>query len=61
MHWSSNWLPETPPPTFPSWKPRRAIDHVLLSRPLALARLETLPALRSDHLPLAADILLPAR
>lgn len=50
------WLPESPPPTFPSWAPKRSIDHVLLSPHLELHRLETLSQARSDHLPLAAEI-----
>ena len=46
-------------PTFPSWRPRRAIDHILVSRKLTLKRRWTLPPLFSDHLPLAAEIQLP--
>lgn len=53
------WLPDDPPPTFPSWAPSRSIDHILLSPGLRVARLETLRAARSDHLPLAAEIVLP--
>jgi len=50
------WLPEQVPMTFPSWKPRRAIDHILLTPDLMLHNLETLPLKLSDHLPLAAEI-----
>ncbi|MBB6184444.1 endonuclease/exonuclease/phosphatase family protein [Oleiagrimonas soli] len=46
-------------PTFPSWRPRRAIDHILLSPDLRLRRQWTLPDAFSDHLPLAAEIELP--
>ncbi len=46
-------------PTFPSWRPRRAIDHILLSPELRLERQWTLPDAFSDHLPLAAEIALP--
>jgi endonuclease/exonuclease/phosphatase family metal-dependent hydrolase len=46
-------------PTFPSWRPRRAIDHILLSPELRLHRQWTLPDAFSDHLPLAAEIELP--
>ncbi|MEI7035481.1 endonuclease/exonuclease/phosphatase family protein [Fulvimonas yonginensis] len=46
-------------PTFPSWKPRRALDHILLSESLRLERVWTLPQAFSDHLPLAAEIRLP--
>ena len=49
-----------PPPTFPSWRPRRAIDHILVSEKMEIASLYTLPSTASDHLPLAAEIRLPA-
>ncbi|OOG40258.1 endonuclease/exonuclease/phosphatase family protein [Rhodanobacter sp. C05] len=46
--------------TFPSWKPRRALDHILTSAAIRLERRWALPQAFSDHLPLAADIRLPA-
>ena len=53
-----------PPPqatlTFPSWKPRKALDHILISEAIQLERLWTLPQAFSDHLPVAAEIRLPA-
>jgi endonuclease/exonuclease/phosphatase family metal-dependent hydrolase len=52
--------PSAPPPTFPSWAPRRAIDHILASKTLRVDELRTLPHLVSDHLPIAATIRLPA-
>lgn len=51
--------PAVPQPTFPSWRPQRAIDHILVSSDLQLERVWTLAAAFSDHLPLAADIRLP--
>ncbi len=45
--------------TFPSWRPRRAIDHILLSSGLRMRRQWTLPHAFSDHLPLAAEVELP--
>lgn len=51
--------PVSPPPTFPSWAPRRAIDHILASSTLQVEELRTLPHLVSDHLPIAATIRLP--
>ena len=48
-------------PTFPSWKPRRALDHILTSPAIRLDRMWTLPQAFSDHLPLAAEIVLPAQ
>jgi endonuclease/exonuclease/phosphatase family metal-dependent hydrolase len=50
------WLPEQSPLTFPSWAPRRSIDHVLPSRDVAIHSLRALPRALSDHLPLAAEI-----
>ncbi len=45
-----------PPPTFPSWRPRRAIDHILVSEKMEIEKLWTLPHAASDHLPLAAHV-----
>jgi len=52
--------PTQPTPTFPSWKPKRALDHILVSPSVALERVWTLPQAFSDHLALAAEIRLPA-
>jgi endonuclease/exonuclease/phosphatase family metal-dependent hydrolase len=46
-------------PTFPSWKPRRALDHILTSSAIQVEKVWTLPQAFSDHLPLAADLRLP--
>jgi len=51
---------DTPPATFPSWRPRRAIDHILTTAGIRIDRLWTLPHPVSDHLPLAARVSLPA-
>jgi endonuclease/exonuclease/phosphatase family metal-dependent hydrolase len=51
--------PMNPAPTFPSWRPQRAIDHILVSSGIAVERMWTLPAAFSDHLPLAAEIRVP--
>lgn len=53
--------PKSPPPTFPSWAPKRAIDHILVSKTLRVEELRTLPHLVSDHLPIAATIRLPPK
>lgn len=50
---------ESPPATFPSWRPRRAIDHILTTPGMRIERLWTLPHPVSDHLPLAARVRLP--
>jgi endonuclease/exonuclease/phosphatase family metal-dependent hydrolase len=51
--------PGSATPTFPSWQPRRAIDHILLSGGLRLHKAWTLSEAFSDHLPLAAEISMP--
>ena len=51
--------PDQPPSTFPSWQPRMAIDHILLSEGLEPKVFEALPLLVSDHLPLAVTVRLP--
>lgn len=45
--------------TFPSWRPQRCLDHILLSPELALERVAVLSQPISDHLPVAVDIRLP--
>jgi endonuclease/exonuclease/phosphatase family metal-dependent hydrolase len=47
------------PATYPSWRPYRCLDHVLWSRHLRLRKLEALPQTASDHLPLAAELVVP--
>lgn len=45
--------------TFPSWRPQRCLDHILLSPTLELKRVEVLAQPISDHLPVAVEIGLP--
>ncbi|UUY09385.1 endonuclease/exonuclease/phosphatase family protein [Pseudomonas sp. J452] len=45
--------------TFPSWRPQRCLDHILLSPGLAVERVAVLSQPISDHLPVAIDIRLP--
>ena len=45
--------------TFPSWRPQRCLDHILLSPELPLERCEVLSQPISDHLPVAVQIRLP--
>lgn len=52
--------PAQPTPTFPSWNPRKAIDHIIATPSIRLEKIWTLPQAFSDHLPLAAEISLPA-
>lgn len=45
--------------TFPSWRPRRNIDHILVSPSIAVDGVEVLNHTISDHLPVAMRITLP--
>lgn len=45
--------------SFPSWRPSRAIDHILVSGGVDVERRWTLADLSSDHLAVAAQIALP--
>ena len=45
--------------TFPSWRPQRCLDHILLSPGLELEKVEVLAHPISDHLPVAMEIRLP--
>ncbi|MFJ3486724.1 endonuclease/exonuclease/phosphatase family protein [Pseudomonas sp. NPDC090202] len=46
--------------TFPSWRPQRCLDHILLSPSLTLEKVQVLAQPISDHLPVAVEIRLPA-
>jgi len=45
--------------TFPSWKPVKAIDHILCSADLLAEAPKALPAGRSDHLAVGLELALP--
>jgi endonuclease/exonuclease/phosphatase family metal-dependent hydrolase len=47
-------------PTFPSWRPQKAIDHILVTEHLLHENARAMPAAFSDHLALALDIDVPA-
>lgn len=47
-------------PSFPSWQPKRAIDHILATDGLRVTRRWALPGMLSDHLAVAAEVELPA-
>lgn len=51
-------LPDTAH-SFPSWRPERALDHILVSSSLEIRRSEVVSYPVSDHLPIAMDIALP--
>lgn len=48
-------------PTYPSWRPRRSIDHLLANGAVTLDHIEVLPPRVSDHLAVAATLRLPPR
>ncbi|WP_227662909.1 endonuclease/exonuclease/phosphatase family protein [Marinobacter daqiaonensis] len=45
--------------SFPSWRPERALDHILVSPSLEIRNSEVVSYPVSDHLPIAMDIALP--
>ncbi|MGV8960793.1 MAG: endonuclease/exonuclease/phosphatase family protein [Stenotrophomonas sp.] len=48
-------------PTFPSWRPERAIDHILISANLNILDTRAVAAAYSDHLAVAMDVQVPSR
>ena len=46
-------------PTFPSWRPQRAIDHMLVTPALTVQAMQAMPAAQSDHLALSVDLDVP--
>ena len=50
----------TLPGTYPSWKPAKVLDHILISPSLSIEQVDVLPLAVSDHLPVAMHIRLPA-
>lgn len=51
--------PDTPAATYPSWRPARSLDHILVGRDLDVLERRILPNAHSDHLAVAATIRLP--
>jgi endonuclease/exonuclease/phosphatase family metal-dependent hydrolase len=45
--------------TFPSWRPYRNIDHILVSSSIQVKSVRTLDYPFSDHLPIAMEVILP--
>lgn len=48
-------------PTYPSWQPQRAIDHILVSKSLSATAAQVLAVTYSDHCPVSLEIDLPER
>lgn len=46
-------------PTYPSWRPARALDHILISPSLEIISARVLDCTLSDHRPIAMEIGLP--
>jgi len=46
-------------PTFPSWRPSRNLDQILVSPSLKVERIEALDYPFSDHLPIVMEVALP--
>jgi endonuclease/exonuclease/phosphatase family metal-dependent hydrolase len=45
--------------TYPSWKPSRHLDHILVSPSLQVERMEALQCTYSDHLPISMEVVVP--
>ncbi|MGB5834293.1 MAG: endonuclease/exonuclease/phosphatase family protein [Thiohalocapsa sp.] len=45
--------------TFPSWRPDRNLDHILMSPALRVGSAKVLDYALSDHLPLSMEVILP--
>ncbi len=45
--------------TYPSWQPKRNIDHILTTRSVKIRSIEVINESLSDHLPLAVEIQIP--
>jgi len=53
-------LPNDEMKTFPSWRPSRKYDHILISEALQLKKATVLEHTHSDHLPISVEIELPS-
>jgi endonuclease/exonuclease/phosphatase family metal-dependent hydrolase len=46
--------------TFPSWRPERNIDHILVSPTLKVEKVQVLNHTYSDHLPIEMEVIIPS-
>jgi endonuclease/exonuclease/phosphatase family metal-dependent hydrolase len=46
--------------TFPSWRPIRKIDHILVSDSLQVENAKVVEYPLSDHLPIGIDVIIPS-
>lgn len=51
--------PASRQPTFPSWRPVKRIDHILVSHALKVRNAQVLDYPLSDHLPISLDLVVP--
>lgn len=51
--------PEYRVKTFPSWRPQRSLDHILVTPSLVVSNPRVLHSSLSDHLPIAVEVSLP--
>lgn len=51
--------PEYKIKTFPSWRPQRNLDHILVTPSLEISNPRVLPSSLSDHLPISVEVSLP--
>jgi endonuclease/exonuclease/phosphatase family metal-dependent hydrolase len=51
--------PERDYGTYPSWRPRRGLDHILVTPEIGIRRSFVPPWRYSDHLPIAMEVILP--
>lgn len=52
-------VPEAEEHTFPSWRPRRRIDHILVTRDIVVENAFVPQWAHSDHLPVALELRVP--
>lgn len=51
--------PESEHRTFPSWRPRFGLDHILVTPGLEVEHTQVFPVAHSDHLPIAVEVKVP--
>ncbi len=52
-------MPQKDLKTFPSWRPEKHIDHILVTEGIEIIDCRVLSEVNSDHLPVAMDVLVP--
>jgi len=52
--------PECEKSTFPSWRPLKKLDHILVSKALRVENPKVVDCSMSDHLPIGIDVLVPS-